>query len=86
MTRSKNRDIKITHDGRFHAMGSVVSTFDEAFDRCIEKTKAAPDAWCTLVLFEDEPFIDPRDKEKTRHWNVSFYLPGSREYLRQALS
>lgn len=85
MSKNKQRDIKITRDGKFHAMGLVVNTFDEAFDRCLEKTKASPDDWCTLVLFEDVPFKDPREKED-KEYSLSFYLPGNREFLRQALS
>ena len=82
MSKNKFRDIKITKDGKFHAMGLVVDTFDEAFDRCLEKTKASPDAWCTLILFEDEHFEDYRG---SGWWNVSFYIPGNREFLRLAL-
>ena len=33
----KLREIKITRDGRFHAMGLVVNTFDEAVERCEKK-------------------------------------------------
>ena len=75
----KHRDIKQTLDGRFHAMGLVVDTFDEAFDRCLEKTKAAPDDWCTLVVFENNP-LDYKDL------SASMYIPGNREFLRQIIA
>ena len=74
----KNRDIKPTRDGRFHAMGLVVDTFDEAFDRCLEKTKAAADDWCTLVTFENYPL-------GYKNLEASMYIPGNREFLRQCL-
>lgn len=74
----KYRDIKPTRDGRFHAMGLVVDTFDEAFDRCLEKTRAAPDEWCTLVIFEKQPL-------GYKNLEASMYVPGSREFLRQLI-
>lgn len=85
MSKKNERTIKLTSDGRFHAMGLVVDTFDEAFSRCLEKTKASPDDWCTLVLFENVSFKDCKEKED-REYSLSFYLPGNREYLRQCIA
>lgn len=78
MSSKKYRDIKITSGGKFHAMGLVVDTFDQAFDRCLEKTKAAPDEWCTLIIAEDVP-TPLRDKIV----DMSMYVAGGREYLKQ---
>lgn len=33
----KERLIKVTRDGRFHSMGLVVQTFDQAIERCTVK-------------------------------------------------
>lgn len=60
-------------------MGRVVDTFDEAFDRCLEKTNASPDAWCTFVIFEDQP-LGYKDLD------ASMYVPGNREFLRQLIT
>lgn len=67
----------MTRDGKFHAMGLVVDTFDEAFDRCIEKTNAPLDSFCTLIAWEDEP---------VGNFMASFYIAGTKEFLRQCLS
>lgn len=37
MSKTRERVIKITKDGRFHAFGLVVNTFDEAVERCTQK-------------------------------------------------
>ena len=72
MAKNKVREIKITRDGRFHAMGLVVNTFQEAVERC------------TLKGIGNYFLIWP--EEKLENYTTQFEVCGTPEYLEQFLN
>ena len=68
----KDKVIKITHDGKFHSMGLVVDTIDEAIERCQQKGRGNN---IFLTLFEKLSF-DKFD-------DVSGEVCGSPEYIKE---
>lgn len=79
MSNKKYRDIKITKGGKFHAFGSTFETIDEAFNKCLEKTKASNDSWCNLIVFEKIPVKDT-ELEATAH------IFGNLEFLKKCVT
>lgn len=73
MSKVKERVIKITHDNRFHAMGLVVDTFDEAVERCGAKGTGG-----YFLVWPPEPFTDDLDG--------TFEVCGTPKYLKQFLA
>lgn len=68
----KDKVIKITNDGKFHSMGIVVDTIDEAIKRCEEKGRGTN---IFLTLFSGLSF-DKFD-------DVSGEVCGSPEYIKE---